>query len=73
MAQPARPPGFEFANFHSEGHLPTTLPPEIDLSPQVAALLGGQSGEHLPDVVLPDAANHMSTVGHDHLPDWLLS
>jgi hypothetical protein len=29
------------ANDHAQGHIPTTLPPEIDLSPQVAELLGG--------------------------------
>ena len=45
MAQPARPPGFDFANFHGQDHIPTTLPPEIDLSPQVSELLVSVRGE----------------------------
>lgn len=69
MAQPDSPPGFDFANIHGEAHIPTTLPPEIDL-PAPAVI----PTEHIPEMVLPDAAlEHMSAVAQNHAPEWLLS
>jgi hypothetical protein len=69
MARPDAPPGFDFANFHGQEHIPTTLPPEIDL-PTPAVI----PTEHIPDVVLPDQAlDHMSLTAAGHVPEWLLS